>query len=840
MPLAGAAVFLATFDAGSYRPRLERAVRQATGRTLTIGALRAKLSLWPTLIAHDVTLSNPSGFSRPDMLRISRIEGKVALLPLLGGEIRLSRLLLEQPDITLERTAGGDENWIFTAPAVAPEPAAGRTGLGMQIGGGIRIGINALAVTHGRIRWRRPAETGLVTTTLSIGRIDARAADAASPMRLSGALAIDETPIPIEGQLGPLAELQTTPFRGPWPAQFTIGGGAMTIAMTLSRASGTGLLNIGVTAGAADLALFPVVPAALRGLHDVRLSASIEAGDAGARPHDMSVHIGHSDLGPVAPGLSLTSIDLDAPDLDRPATLRAAAEMNGLQLGLSGTAGPARALAMRSAAPVAINLSMSAGAATATVAGTIARPAVAGGAALAVKAQIGDLIALEPLIPFGLPDLHAVSASAQVTTTDTGPADGIAASDVAVTTNAGDLSGRIALILNGKPRVTADVSSRTVDLDRLRGALATASGRPSVPAKPGSDQAKPAVPMTTPHVAAPNATRRVIPDTPLPFDALDRADGDVLLRVGEIKVGNGTYRELTAHAVLQSGHIDIDPISGKSTEGTFAARLAADASAEGAPRVEIAVRAPGVALAPLLVMLALPPDASGNLEVDADLAGAGASPRAIASTLTGHAGLAMVNGQIDNRLLSEVIAPALKSAKLPAEFAAGAGRGRTEVRCFAVRIDARDGIATVPAFLIDSPKLRLEGSGSANLADEALALKLRPLIRFSLTGVAVPIDVAGSFAVPTFHIDQSATADPASPAAALAGVLGGRALPELSGGDPCPPALAAARLGRQGALPAAMAPGAAAAETAAHGAPSAAPASPKPPKTIDILKQLLR
>ncbi len=830
LPVIGAAAFLARFDPDKYRPDIEQAVRRVTGRAFAIGSVQVKLSLWPTLIARDVTLANPPGFSRPEMLRIRRIEGELALPALLAGELRIGRLVLDKPDLMLERAADGSENWTFAA--AARQSAAGGTIASAPGARPLRVSIEAVSVTHGRIALRRLGGDGAAIDTLAIGRLDAGAPNADAPIRFSGALSIDDTPVAVEGELGPLSQLQAAPFRGPWPAQFNIDNGVMTIAATLSRPAGTTDVEIAFSAAASDLSKVPIGPVGLRGLRDVRLAATVRDEPGGALVRDVTAHVGASDFGAAAPDLNLTSIDLAAPDFDHLATLRTAATINGVPVSAAGTTGPVRAVWPGAApAPIAVDVTIEAAGTTATVAGKIAHPATGGGADLAVTSHAPDLSALGPLVHSSLPALHEVTASAQLTTPDGGPSSGFTATNMKITTEAGDVGGRIAFDIAGKPRLTADLDATTIDADRVRMAMAAEPRKSPTAAEapPPADKAG--------RCAGLDARLVRVAETghsgyPLPFDTLNRADGDVTLHIAEMKLDGTTYRALVAHGVLTGGRLSYRSHRGDLPEGSLSARLVADASTEAAPRVEFSLRAPGLALAPLLALLSLPAEVHGNIEMDADLRGAGASPRAIAADLTGHAGLAMVNGQIDNRLLSETLAPVLKSAKLPPDLAAGAGRGHTDLRCVAARLDATNGIATLSNFLLDSPKLRVEAAGSADLTNEMLAMKLRPLVRFSLTGIAVPLDLGGTFAAPRVQIDQSAGSDPASAPTTLAGVLGGRALPELSGGDPCPAALAAGRLGRAGPMP----------SVAAAAAPegSTAPAAAKPPKAIDILKQLLR
>jgi AsmA protein len=213
----------------------------------------------------------------------------------------------------------------------------------------------------------------------------------------------------------------------------------------------------------------------------------------------------------------------------------------------------------------------------------------------------------------------------------------------------------------------------------------------------------------------------------------------------------------------------------------------------------------------LALMLGLPSDAAGSLEVDANLNGAGDSLHAIAAELNGTLGLAMVNGQIDNASLNRVLGPILTSASLPLSliFPGQIIGGGSALRCFAARLDAHGGLATFRALYLDSARVKVTGSGTINLADEALSLRLRPLARLADTGITAPLIVGGTIKHPKAHIDaadsaqanimglaQSAENLAEVPLGAISGALGG---PDRlsSGGDDCANQLAIAR-GRPG------------------------------------------
>ena len=183
--------------------------------------------------------------------------------------------------------------------------------------------------------------------------------------------------------------------------------------------------------------------------------------------------------------------------------------------------------------------------------------------------------------------------------------------------------------------------------------------------------------------------------------------------------------------------------------------------------------------------------------------------------LSGTLGLAMVNGQIDNASLNRVVGPILTSASLPLSliFPGQIIGGGSALRCFAARLDARGGLATFRALYLDSARIKVTGSGTINLADEALSLRLRPLARLADTGITVPLIVGGTIEHPKARIDaansaqanimglaQSAENLAEVPLGAISGALGG---PDRlsSGGDDCANQLAIARGGPGGPQP---------------------------------------
>jgi uncharacterized protein involved in outer membrane biogenesis len=107
-------VILATYDFNKFKPRIIQAVREATGRELTLGGdLKIKLGLSAGILIEDVSFQNAAWGSRAEMAGVKRLEVQVALLPLIRGRIEFERLILVEPNFLLEFSQSGESNLDF-------------------------------------------------------------------------------------------------------------------------------------------------------------------------------------------------------------------------------------------------------------------------------------------------------------------------------------------------------------------------------------------------------------------------------------------------------------------------------------------------------------------------------------------------------------------------------------------------------------------------------------------------------------------------------------------------------------------------------------------------------
>ncbi len=804
-------------DPNIWRPEIEAAAEAATGRHVHIGRLSVVPWFTPTLGATDLTVANLAGGSQPDMATVARAEVRLALLPLLAGRVEVARLRLVRPDILLERDAAGQPNWhlgIRPAAAASAQPATfAADPPGHHAGRPPALLVHAVRIEDGRLSWR--PRDGSTVVRLDLRLLEAEASGLESPIAVNGQGSYAGQALALTAETGPLSRLLDEAATAPWPLKATLEtpGARLAVDGAMTRPLDGSGYALSVEGAAVNLsALDGLLAARLPSLRQVAFAAHVA--DAGGRLPEvtgLAVRAGASDLDALAPGLKLIHAELSAAALGEPVRAEAVGSLRGTPLLVTASLGPLVALLPDppNPGPYPVELAAEAAGATLAVRGSVAAPARLSGIDLAVTGRIPDLSALSGLAGTSLPALRPVTLDASVA--DRAGTPGFAIRGLAVTTPEADVSGELVVGLGPRLALQATLSLRRIDVDAALAALparAAALGAAAASANPMLVASLPIPPKPLAQAA------RLIPDDKLPFQVLDAADADLRLSIGELRSGGATYRDLSGRLLLQDGRLTLDPVTAALPGGRLEARLSVNSRAVPPP-VALLLRAPGLSLKPLLAALHLPGGITGNADIDADLRASGDTPRALAAGLGGRLGVAIADGELDNGLLGSVIGAVLTAARVPVTLLAFDRPGTTRLRCLALRADADGGIASVNTALLDTNRVLVYGAGTLNLRDEAIALRLRPMLTTG-TSVVVPVRLGGSFLVPKF------AAEPAGSAAAVAGLVAGLGMAhgtplgalasEIAherDGDPCDPALAAARA-----------------------VPRQAP--PKPPGTVDV------
>lgn len=146
--VAGAALFISLADPNDYRSSIADVVETFTGRKLRVdGDLQIALLPVLTLEANDIAFANAPWGSQTDMVRAGHLRAKVALLPLLKGQVIVEELVVLAPELFLETDAKGRGNWELSS---AKAPDAERRAAGAPFDG-LPVQFMSLRVERGNL-----------------------------------------------------------------------------------------------------------------------------------------------------------------------------------------------------------------------------------------------------------------------------------------------------------------------------------------------------------------------------------------------------------------------------------------------------------------------------------------------------------------------------------------------------------------------------------------------------------------------------------------------------------------------------------------------------------------
>jgi uncharacterized protein involved in outer membrane biogenesis len=289
--VGGAVIAVKSIDFNQYRSTIADQVKLATGRDLKIaGDLDVGISLTPTVSVNDVSFSNASWGSRPEMVTVKRFEGQLELLPLISGDIRVKRIVLKGADILLETDAKGQGNWVF-APA---SPAAQTESAPAEGGSGKLPTVNNVAFEDVTITYKDGVANK--TQTVALQKLSAESGGGDEPIALEIVALLNEQPVSATGTIGCLRGIIANQ---PMPIDIKAEAGGATVAAKGTIAepdAGTGIA-ITLTAEGKSLAdLTPLAGAELPPLGPYSFSGNLSDADGGYKVADMKLKMGGSDI----------------------------------------------------------------------------------------------------------------------------------------------------------------------------------------------------------------------------------------------------------------------------------------------------------------------------------------------------------------------------------------------------------------------------------------------------------------------------------------------------------------------------------------------------------------
>jgi len=245
------------------------------------------------------------------------------------------------------------------------------------------------------------------------------------------------------------------------------------------------------------------------------------------------------------------------------------------------------------------------------------------------------------------------------------------------------------------------------------------------------------------------AQENLFSTAPLPFNALSVLNGEVDVAVESLTYQDLEFTDFQTALTLKDGSLSA-PIF--ATYGERRIEASVSAANTRSPRASITLSAPGFDIGRFLKEVG----ATDLVEVDGhiglDLSASGKSPAELASNLNGKVDVATGRGKIHSSAF-EWIAKDLIWALIPK----GGESGVADLTCFIGELDFNQGVGNVAALALVTSEMRTSGSGTINLRDETIDMRLNPRPNDpGLLSLATPVNVSGSLTSPRVLPDTGA------------------------------------------------------------------------------------
>jgi len=290
-------IILSSYDFNKLKPQISKAAKEATGRELILsGDIELKIGFTPSFMAERVSFQNAPWGSRREMAKIKYFQVKVALLPLILGNIKINQMVVVEPDILIETDASGKSNLTFeTAKAGEDEERKKKkTDEGFNLSA---LTFDQVHVKDGRLTFK-DGKSGktykAILKTLSV-----ESAGASSPMEIDLKGAYNDNPFEIKGTSGSLMALADPEKTASLNLTATAGGATFNIDGTIRDImKGRGLALNFIVKGE-DLGKFEELagqPMPITGPFDISGCASDVATNV-YKVSDLKIFLGENDLG---------------------------------------------------------------------------------------------------------------------------------------------------------------------------------------------------------------------------------------------------------------------------------------------------------------------------------------------------------------------------------------------------------------------------------------------------------------------------------------------------------------------------------------------------------------
>jgi uncharacterized protein involved in outer membrane biogenesis len=248
--------------------------------------------------------------------------------------------------------------------------------------------------------------------------------------------------------------------------------------------------------------------------------------------------------------------------------------------------------------------------------------------------------------------------------------------------------------------------------------------------------------------AAPVASKYLLPETVLHTERLRLTNAEVDYSALAITSRDFPLKGLDTHISVKDGVLNLKPLAFGFTQGKLSGSIKVDARKD-IPTTTLDARITDIHAENFIKGSDKP--LQGMLEARAVLTGRGNSVHTAASTASGTFTAVVPSGGMRHSLAEWMGVDVLTALSLNL----GGDNSNTNLRCAVAGFGAKDGVLTAQQFVIDTDPVRVDGSGTINLRDETLDLRLQGKPKhFQIMRLRAPITVKGSMAHPALGMES--------------------------------------------------------------------------------------
>ncbi|MCP4746694.1 MAG: AsmA family protein [Desulfobacteraceae bacterium] len=235
---------------------------------------------------------------------------------------------------------------------------------------------------------------------------------------------------------------------------------------------------------------------------------------------------------------------------------------------------------------------------------------------------------------------------------------------------------------------------------------------------------------------------------------------DAKFKAGQLKVKKANMRNVNIAVTAKDGMIRVNPAEMDLYEGALAATAQMDLRGD-TPKSNINLDLKSVQSGPLVKDILEKNIIEGVLKAALDFEFEGAEPALIRQTLGGKGELNFNDGAIVGIDLADMV----RNIRSSFSGQKTTEKPRTDFSELSVPFTASKGIINLDGATLNSPLLRITADGKTNLAEEKLAITVKPKFVATLvgqgdekkrSGIMVPVIVGGTYEKPTFRPDLKA------------------------------------------------------------------------------------